>query len=282
MFRFISYAIGLVFIFVLALAAVTGLIDSAGAETSEADLVREEFHASNKDVHWSWEGPMGLGVFGGFDDRQLQRGFQVYKEVCSSCHSLKRVAFRSLQDIGFNEAEVKQIAADWINEVPDINPDTGETTTRKATPADTIPLVYPNEIAARAANNNALPPDMSLLTKARPHGSDYLYSLITGYEPVPANFPEDQVSEGLHYNPHFHSLWIAMPPQLSDGLITYADGTPATVDQMGQDVTAFLTWAAEPKMEARKAAGIGTIVFLIIFTAFAYVAYRRVWADVKH
>ncbi|MBV7255838.1 cytochrome c1 [Pacificimonas sp. WHA3] len=282
MFRFISYAIGATFIFVLILAGYTDLKAAADAETSESDQVREEYHKYNKSVDWSWNGNMGLGVFGGFDNQQLQRGFQVYKDVCSGCHSLKRVAFRNLQEIGFNEAEVKQIATDWVVEVPSINPDTGEADTRPATLADKFPEVYPNEIAARAANNNALPPDMSLIAKSRPDGSNYLYSLITGYEPVPASFPESQKQEGLNYNPHFHSLWIAMPPQLSDGLVEYADGTPATIDQMGKDVAAFLTWAAEPKMEERKQAGIGTIIFLLIFTGLAYIAYRRVWADQKH
>ncbi|MGB3721454.1 MAG: cytochrome c1 [Pacificimonas sp.] len=280
MVRWIAYAVGSVFIFVLILGGITGLMETS--EKSEGDLLIEEYHAYNKDAGWSWEGPMGLGVFGGFDEQQLQRGFQVYKEVCSSCHSLKRVAFRNLTEIGFNEAEAKQIAADWQIGVPTINPDTGESDTRTAELADNFPLVYPNEIAARAANNNAYPPDMSLLAKARPDGPNYIYSLITGYEPVPASFPDDAVQEGLSYNPHFHSLWIAMVPQLSDGQVDYADGTPATVDQMGKDVSAFLYWAAEPKLEERKRAGIGTIVFLIVLTSFAYLTYRKVWADVKH
>ncbi len=279
MVRWIAYAVGTVFIAVLVMAAVSGLMETS--EKSESDLLIEEYHAYNKDVNWSWEGPMGLGVFGGFDERQLQRGFQVYKAICSNCHSLKRVAFRNLSEIGFNEAEVKQIATDWQIPVPTINPDTGETDTRPALPADKFPSVYPNEIAARAANNNALPPDMSLLAKARPDGPNYIYSLITGYEDVPAEFPEDAVPQGLYYNPHFHSLWIAMTPQLADGMVEYADGTEPTVDQMGKDITAFLYWAAEPKLEERKRAGIGTIVFLIILTSFAYLSYRRVWADVK-
>ncbi|EMD83653.1 cytochrome c1 [Pacificimonas flava] len=274
MVRLIGFAAGIVFVFVLALAAL------APREASVPDPT-EEFHEHPEDIHWSWEGPMGLGVFGGFDKAQLQRGFKVYREVCSSCHSLKRVAFRNLEDLGFNEAEVKVIAEEWPIEVPAVNPDTGEATTQPATASDRFPLVYPNEVAARAANNNAAPPDMSLLAKSREGGADYIHALITGYEPVPAEFPQDRVQESLHYNPQFHSLWIAMPPQLSDGLVTYDDGTEATVDQMGRDVAAFLYWAAEPKLEQRKAMGLGVIIFLIGFSVFAYLAYRKVWADVK-
>jgi len=241
------------------------------------------FHAHPKQVDWSWSGPGGLGVFGGFDRVQLQRGFQVFKEVCSSCHSLNRVAFRNLADIGFSEAEVKALAKNWVVEVPTTNPDTGEPATRPALPSDKIPSPYANETAARAANNNALPPDLSLITKAREGGANYVYSLITGYADLPADFPKDRApGDGLYYNPYFHSLGIAMPPQLSDGRIAYAEGQPAaTVDQMGKDVAAFLTWAAEPNLESRKRAGVGVIGFLIIFTALAYMSYRRIWADLK-
>ena len=276
MVRFIGILVGLVFTLVLAIGALSP------REASEKDPTLA-FHEHPKQVHWSWDGPGGLGVFGGFDRVQLQRGFQVYKEVCSSCHGLNRVAFRNLQDIGFSEAEVKAIAKGWAVEVPTLNPDTGEAATRPALPSDTIPSPYANEIAARAANNNALPPDLSLIAKARADGSNYVYSLITGYAELPANFPKDRApGEGLYYNPFFHSLAIAMPPQLSEGRVTYADGQPkASVDQMGKDVAAFLTWAAEPKLEARKRAGVGVIIFLLIMTGLAYMSYRRVWADLK-
>lgn len=228
--------------------------------------------------------PDRLGVFGGYDRVQLQRGFQVYKEVCSACHSLNRVAFRNLTEIGFSEAEVKAIAKNWVHEVPTINQETGEAATRPAILSDKMPLVYANEIAARAANNNALPPDLSLITKARADGSNYVYSLISGFEDAPADFPADRRPEApLHYNPYFHSLAIAMAPPLSAGQVTYAEGQPeATVDQMSQDVAAFLTWAAEPKMESRKRAGLGVIVFLLILTSLAYMSKRRVWAAIKH
>lgn len=274
MVRLIGFAIGAVFCLVL-LFGFLAPRDEAAADPTLA------FHEHAHDEHWSWEGSLGLGVFGGYDRQQLQRGFQVYKEVCSSCHGLDRVAFRNLTEIGFNEDEVKVIADEWQIEVPSLNPDTGEAETRPAVPSDNFPSPYPNEVAARAANNNALPPDLSLITKARANGPDYVYSLITGYEEVPANFPQDRVMEGLFYNPYFHSLWIAMPPQLNEGQVSYADGTNASVEQMGRDVTAFLTWAAEPKMEERKQAGIGTVLFLIAFTVLAYLSYRRVWAEIK-
>lgn len=276
MVRFIGIAAGAVFSLVLLIAAL------APREVSEKDPTLA-FVKHPQKVHWSWDGPAGLGVFGGFDKVQLQRGFQVYKEVCASCHSLNRVAFRNLTEIGFSEAEVKAIAKGWAVEVPTINPDTGEPATRPAIPSDKIPLVYPNEVAARAANNNALPPDLSLITKARPDGSNYVYSFVTGFADLPSNFPADRKpGDTLHYNPYFHSLFVAMPPQLSDGRVTYAEGQPkATVEQMGKDVTAFLTWAAEPKLEARKKAGVSVLLFLIIMTSLAYMSYRRVWADLK-
>jgi ubiquinol-cytochrome c reductase cytochrome c1 subunit len=277
MVRLIGIAAGAVFAFVLLIGAF------APREASTPDPL-EPFHKEPKEVEWSWDGPLGLGVFGGYDRQQLQRGFQVYKEVCSACHSLHRVAFRNLEEIGFSEPEVKAIAKQWQTEVPSINPDTGEPATRPATPSDRIPLVYPNEVAARAANNNALPPDLSLITKAREDGSNYVHSVLTGYEEVPANFPEDRRPVApLHYNPYFHSLAIAMPPPLTtDGQVTYAEGQPEpTVDQMAQDVAAFLTWAAEPKLESRRRAGVGTIVFLLILSTLAYMSYRKVWADLK-
>jgi ubiquinol-cytochrome c reductase cytochrome c1 subunit len=277
MVRLFGIAIGAVFCVVLLFAAL------APREATEVDPTLA-FHEHPKQVHWSWDGPIGLGVFGGYDRVQLQRGFQVYKEVCSSCHSLNRIAFRNLAEIGFSEPEVKAIAKNWAVEVPTINSETGEAATRPAIASDRIPLVYANEIAARAANNNALPPDLSLITKARHDGSNYVYSLVSGYADVPANFPADRRPEApLHYNPYFHSLAIAMAPPLSAGQVTYAEGQPeATVDQMAQDVAAFLTWAAEPKMESRKRAGVGVLAFLLILTTLAYLSYRRVWAGIKH
>ncbi|MBZ6377223.1 cytochrome c1 [Pacificimonas flava] len=276
MVRIVGILAGAVFVFVLVLAALAPREDVPVDPTEEFHA-----HAHAPEGGWSWDGPLGLGVFGGYDNQQLQRGFKVFREVCSACHSLRYVSFRNLEGIGFSEAEVKVIAEEWPLEVAATNPDTGEATTEPAIPADRFPLVYPNEIAARAANNNAAPPDLSLMAKARADGANYIYSLMSGYQPVPADFPEDRVQESLHYNPYFHSLWIAMPPQLSDGLVTYDDGTEATTEQMAADVAAFLHWTAEPKMVERKTAGIGVLIFLLLFTSLSYVAYKRVWADVK-
>lgn len=223
------------------------------------------------------------GIFGRFDRQQLQRGFQVYREVCAACHGLEQVAFRNLADLGYNEAEVRAIAADWPIQVPDIDPDTGETVGREAIPSDRFPSPYANDVAARAANNNAVPPDLSLIVKARHDGTNYTYSLLTGYQQPPANLPPElQPGPGLYYNPYFHSVNLAMPPPFTaDGQVTYADGTNATVDQMARDVSAFLVWTAEPFLESRHRAGIASLIFLLFGTALAYMAYRNIWADKK-
>jgi ubiquinol-cytochrome c reductase cytochrome c1 subunit len=167
-----------------------------------------------------------------------------------------------------------------------INPDTGEASTRKALPSDHFPSPFPNEVAARAANNNALPPDLSLMTKAREGGAAYVYSIVTGFQSQPAEllkkFPDAKTPQGLHYNPYFANLNIAMPPPLtSAGQVTYADGTPATVDQMAKDVSAFLAWTAEPNLENRHAAGLAIVVFLLFGTILAYLAYRQIWYEAK-
>ncbi|UVO55864.1 cytochrome c1 [Sphingomonas sp. SUN039] len=243
--------------------------------------VEHEFHLKPKEnISWSFE-----GVGGKYDNRQLQRGFQVYKEVCSACHSLKQVAFRDLEEIGFNKAEVKAIAKNWVVEVPSINPETGEPATRKAMPFDKFPSPYANETMARASNNNALPPDQSLLAKAREGGPHYLYSLLTGYQDQPAEllkkFPDAKTPDGLHYNPYFPNLNLAMAPPLADGQVTYADGTPNTQKQMAKDVSAFLMWAAEPNLPTRHAVGWATLAYLLVLTGLAYLAYRSIWADKK-
>jgi ubiquinol-cytochrome c reductase cytochrome c1 subunit len=208
----------------------------------------------------------------------------VYKEVCAACHGLNLVAFRNLADLGYSEAEVKAIADQWQIEVPSINPQTGEAATRKAVAADRFPNPYPNEVAARAANNNAFPPDLSLITKARHGGAEYIYSLLTGYRQPPANLPAaSRPGQGLYYNPWFPNLNIAMPPPITaDGQVTYADGTNATVDQMAKDVSAFLNWTAEPTLENRHRTGIAVLIFLIVATALAYLSYRQIWATEKN
>ena len=225
------------------------------------------------------------GVFGNFDKQQLQRGFQVYKEVCAACHSLRLVAFRDLTQLGYNEAEVKAIAKGF--QVPGVDPNTGEVNTRPGLATDYFPKPFANDIAARAANNNAIPPDLSLMTKARDEGPAYVYSLLTGYQSQPAallkEFPDSKTPTGLHYNPYFPNLNLAMaPPLTGDGQVTYGDGTKSSVDQMSRDVSAFLVWTAEPKLAKRHQTGWPVLLFLIVLTGLAYMAYQNVWRDKKH
>ncbi len=278
MVRLFAGLVGLFFSGMLLLSFLFGAISYVSEPP--AATAEHEFHEHPKKVAWSFNGPLGH-----YDRQQLQRGFKVYSEVCSACHSLRLVAFRDLKDLGYNDAELKAIAK--ARQVPDIDPATGEPTTRAGMPADHFPLVYPNDVAARAANNNAIPPDLSLITKARHDGSNYVHSLLTGYRDQPAEllkqFPDAKTPEGLHYNPYFANLNLAMAPPLSaDDQVTYTDGTKATVDQMAQDVSAFLTWTAEPKMEARKATGRAVVFFLLIATILAYMAYQNIWANKEH
>jgi ubiquinol-cytochrome c reductase cytochrome c1 subunit len=275
MMRLIAPLIGLGVAFVLILGIFGTLTGEKQEETAE-----HEFHSKPRPVALA-----SNGVFGKFDRQQVQRGFQVYKEVCAACHSLKYVAFRDLAALGYSEAEVAAIANDY--QVPSVNEETGEPATRDGVAADRFPLVYANDVAARAANNNAIPPDLSLMTKARPNGAAYVYSLLTGYQQPPAElaqkFPDFEVSPGLHYNPYFPTLALAMaPPLLADNQVTYADGTPATIDQMAKDVTAFLVWTAEPKLEARHTAGLAAVIFILIFTGLAFGAYKNIWRGLKH
>ena len=271
----IAGLVGLGFVSALFVAFVT---PRDKAEPTAASI----YHHHEKEVSYSFDGP-----FGKYDRQELQRGFQVYKEVCSACHSMKLVAFRDLEEIGFTKPEVKAIAKGWATEVPSINPDTGEATTRKAIPSDYFPAPYANETASRAANNNALPPDLSLIAKSREGGPHYTYSLLTGYQEQPADllkrFPDAKTPAGLHYNPYFANLNIAMPqPLVAEGQVSYTDGTKPTVDQMAKDVSAFLMWAAEPKLENRHRTGLAVMIYLLIGTLLAYGAYRNVWRDKKH
>jgi ubiquinol-cytochrome c reductase cytochrome c1 subunit len=280
MIRWIARIVGLGFV-VAVLFAFGSDLKTYFTAPPEA-TAEHEFHREHKELRLASDGP-----FGKFDRQQLQRGFQVYKEVCSACHSMTRVAFRDLHELGYSEAEVKAIANQWATEVPSVNPETGEPATRKAVPADHFPSPYANETAARAANNNALPPDLSLMTKARHGGAAYVYSILTGYQNQPAElvkkFPGSKTPPGLHYNPYFANLNIAMPPPLvSDGQVTYAPGNPKpTVDQMAKDVSAFLVWTAEPKLENRHRYGLATLLFLIVGTVLAYFSYQNIWAEAK-
>ncbi|OJY69532.1 MAG: cytochrome c1 [Sphingobium sp. 66-54] len=285
MVRFLGGLVGLFFAGMLLLSFIWGAVSVVPVLSEHGKLVaptaESEFHEHPRQVAWSFNGP-----FGKYDEAQLQRGFQVYSEVCAACHSLHQVAFRSLADLGYNEAEIKAIAK--AHQVPAIDPNTGEATTHEGTPADKFPLVYPNDVAARAANNNAIPPDLSLMAKARHDGANYIHSLLTGFREQPAEllrkFPDAKTGEGLHYNPYFANLNIAMaPPLTAEGQVTYGEGQPKpTVDQMAQDVSAFLMWAAEPKLEARKSTGVGVLIFLIFGTVLAYMAYQNIWAGKEH
>ncbi|MEH3040133.1 MAG: cytochrome c1 [Sphingomonas paucimobilis] len=278
--RNLNLVVGAGFLFALLLgvfSTVGGMIHDEPVHSAE-----HEFHLKPRDA-----GLQSAGIFGTFDKQQLQRGFQVYKEVCSACHSLRLVSFRDLEQLGYDEGQVKTIASDWAIEQPSVNPETGEPATRKNLPSDRFPLVFANDVAARAANNNAVPPDLSLMTKARDDGSDYVYSLLTGYGPQPAEllrkFPDAKTPNGLHFNRYFATLNLAMaPPLTGTDQVQYQDGTRATVDQMAKDVSAFLTWTAEPNLETRHAAGAAAVIFLLIFTGLAFGAYRNIWRGMKH
>ncbi len=220
--------------------------------------------------NWSFS-----GIFGTFDRAQLQRGFTVYKNVCSACHGMNLIAYRNLTEIGFSEDEVKAIAAEY--EVTDGPNDEGEMFQRPARPSDRFRKPFANENAARAANNGAAPPDLSLMIKAREDGANYVYALLTGYGEPPADM---KMADGMIYNKHFPGGQIAMAPPISEGVVEYADGTKATMEQVSRDVVAFLAWVAEPEMEARKRLGVKVILFLLVLTGMLYAVKRKVWADV--
>lgn len=219
------------------------------------------------------------GVFGAFDRASIQRGLKVYQEVCAACHSVKRVAFRNLMEIGFSEAEAKTIAASYnIQDGPN---DEGEMFERSAKLFDYFPSPYANDKAARAANNGGMPPDLSLIIKARSDGANYIHSLLTGFVEAPKGFI---VGDNMHYNPYFAgggSQLLMPPPLVKDGQVSYDDGTIATVDQMSRDVVSFLQWAAEPEMEKRKGMGVKVIIFTIIMALFFIAAKHRIWRRVK-
>ena len=222
---------------------------------------------------WSFK-----GLFGKFDRGALQRGYQVYTEVCSSCHSMNLLSYRNLGEKGgpeFSIDQVKAIAANF--EVTDGPNSDGEMFTRPGRPSDKFVSPYPNVQAAIAANGGAYPPDMSVLVKARKGGSDYIYSVLMGYEEPPAGF---ELEEGVYYNKYMDGKKIKMSNPLSDDLVSYSDGTQATMSQMAKDVTTFLTWSAEPHLETRHKMGVRVIIFLIIFTVLVYLSMRRLWSRI--
>ncbi len=277
---------------VLAGAAAIGTAAQAQEETAAAAAPTHFPIHEPKQFDWSFNGP-----FGTYDKAQLQRGLQVYKEVCAACHSMHMVAFRTLEDLGYSEAQVKAFAAEYtIHDGPN---DDGDMFDRPGKPSDHFPAPFPNEEAAAAANGGAAPPDMSLLAKARgiergfpqfvfdiftqyaAGGPDYIHALLTGYNQEP---PAGMViPEGTHYNPYFNAgVSLKMPPPLSDGQVTYSDGSPETVEQYSEDVSAFLMWAAEPHLEARKRTGFRVVIFLLLFAGLVYATKRKVWAGVAH
>jgi ubiquinol-cytochrome c reductase cytochrome b/c1 subunit len=236
------------------------------------------------------------GPFGKFDRAQLQRGFKVYREVCQNCHSMTLVSFRALSEPGgpdFTPEQVQAIAAEY--KVPGAPDDKGEINDRPGRPADYFPPPFPNEQAARATNGGANPPDMSVLAKARGYergfpqflfdivtqyqegGPDYIVAILNGYEQPPAGFKLPSAT--TYYNEYFPGHAIGMPKPLADGQVEYTDGTPATVEQYSKDVAAFLMWAAEPHLEARKRIGFQVMIFLLVLSGLLYFTKKRIWAD---
>jgi len=220
--------------------------------------------------NWSFD-----RIFGTYDLASAQRGFQVFTEVCSACHSLNYVHYRQLTGIGLTQDQIKAVAAAVT--VPLGLDDQGNPKEGPATPANKFKAPFANELAARAGNNGSYPPDLSLMVNARLEGADYVYGILTGYGPPPAGFP---LQDGMSYNKFFPGHQIAMPQPLQDGQITYADGTNASIEQTARDVTTFLAWAANPELVERKQIGVRVILFLVLMTGLTYAVKRKVWSDV--
>lgn len=215
------------------------------------------------------------GAFGTYDKAALQRGLLVYRQVCANCHGLDRIAFRNLSAAGYNEDQIKVIASEYT--VQDGPNDDGEMFEREGRPSDHFPSPFANDKAAMAANGGALPPDLSLITKARFGGGDYVFGILTGYAKAPADVT---ILDGQFYNKHMAGNVIKMPPPLSAGLVEYEDGSPKTVEQYAKDVSTFLAWAAEPEMEQRKQMGFKVIIFLLAFAGLMYGVKRQIWSKV--
>ncbi len=226
--------------------------------------------ATPPSVGWSFSGP-----FGTYDRASLQRGFQIYQQVCSNCHSMHLMHYRDLSGIGLNADQIKAVAAAVT--VPGGTNDAGDPVDRPGLAADAFKLPFPNDKAARAANGGALPPDQSLIVNARADGSNYIHALLNGYVDPPAG---TKVPEGQYYNEYFPGHFLAMPQPLRDDSVTYSDGTKATLDQESKDIVTFLTWTSNPEMEERKALGVKAVLFLALMTGLTYTVKKRVWKDV--
>ena len=248
-----------------ALALAIGLFAAAPAYAAGGDI-------EIPDRKFSFD-----GVFGTYDRASAQRGFQVYKEVCSACHSMRLVSYRNLRELGQTEAQVAGIASQF--QIVDGPNDEGQMFERAGRPADRFRKPFANDAAARAANNGALPPDLSVMTKARAGGADYLFALLVGYEDPP---PGVTLMDGMHFNRYFPGNQIAMGAPLNPDQVEFADGTSATVEQMAHDVSTFLQWAAEPELEQRRALGVKIIIFLTILAGLTYAVKRKIWANVEH
>ncbi|MBX3530415.1 MAG: cytochrome c1 [Rhizobiaceae bacterium] len=280
--------------------AALGLVLAAGAAGAQ-EHAAEGDHAEGGTPHYPLVAPVEqdwsfAGPFGTYDIGQLQRGLKVYRESCAACHSMRLVPFRSLEALGYNEAQVRTIAAEYtIVDGPNASGDMFE---RPGVPSDRFPSPFPNAEAAASANNGAAPPDFSLIAKARTvtrgfptfvfdiftqyaeGGPDYIYGLLTGYTEAPASF---ELQPGTHYNPHFiNGAAFSMPPPLQNDQIEYDDDTPRTVDNYARDVAAFLMWAAEPHLEARKKTGFVVMIFLVLFSGLVYLTKRKIWGAVAH
>ncbi|WP_099865003.1 cytochrome c1 [Pararhizobium haloflavum] len=276
----------------LSLAFLAGLAMSGAAFAQEEEHETPHYPLHKPEhVDWSFAGP-----FGHYDKGQLQRGLKVYTEVCAACHSMDRVAFRNLEDLGYSEDQVRTLAGNYeVEDGPDAG---GDMFMRPATGSDTFPAPFANPEAAAASNGGAVPPDFSLIAKARAvergfpnfvfdiftmyaeNGPDYIHSLLTGYEEAPEG---TEIPQGTYYNPYYiNGPSLAMAPPLSEGIVTYDDGAPETVEQYSRDVSAFLMWAAEPHLEERKALGFKVIVFLLIFGTLLYFTKKTIWSRIEH
>ena len=225
-----------------------------------------------KKQNWTFE-----GIFGRYDNSTLQRGLQIYQEVCSACHGMKRLRFRELKDLGFTNDQIKQYAKTF--EILDGPNELGEKFTRPGEPSDTFVSPYKNKEEAKAAFGGAYPLDLSLLTKAMKNGPDYIYSLLTSYEESPSL--DFELTDGLYYNPYYDGKVIAMPPPIYDNVIEYIDGTDANLHQLSYDIVNFLNWAAEPELQKRKSLGLKVLLFLIALTLLLYVTMKEIWLRIE-